>query len=132
MLKIVPKRIFLVFAASILLTNALTTCNIDHKHKKHLAIGAYSILGLYSAKNAWQTLQPVLVGQIFTKDFQILFPAISAYKDPLSRKMAFYATYIFSLAKISLFTYLTYFSAKNILQELEELEKKEACEKASK
>jgi len=96
------------------------------KHKKHLIIGAYSLLGAYFAKKTWESLFPFVSNIMLKKEMYKLFPK-HFVKYPyyqITWSGMVYTTYIYNLAKLSLFSFLTYFSIKNIIQELKEEEKK--------
>lgn len=115
------KKILPLILASTLTTSFFVNCSKEglSKHKKHLIVGAYSVLGAYSAKRAWVLFLKTISVTILKEDFQILFP------KPFCNGYAFrytmwpyLATYLFNIARLSVFSYITYFSVKNIIQEL--------------
>lgn len=125
----ISKKLFPIILASTLVTSSFVMCSEVKEadecsecnalnHEKHLITGAYALLGAYSAK---KTLESVAAGVALL----VLQGFVSADPNlPVSKKIGanavFCVAHLINAVKFSVFGYLTYFSAKNVIKRLKE------------
>jgi len=109
------KKVLAIILASTLFTSSFVTCGYNlARHKKNISVIAYSTLCSYSLNKLLATVFKTVDYKILQARLADRYPENGNFQTPMT------VAHIINAAKFALFSFLTYFSAKNIIEELRE------------
>jgi len=123
----ITRKITILILASTLSTSSFVKCDLNQKHKKHLAIGAYSVLATYSAKRTLQLFSKFALSVLYCVYPKFVKKILPYQIEKTPKIFALFYSAIYAM-KFSVYGFLTYFAIKNVAQEIKQkdLDKKEA------